>query len=93
METNNKKLFFTDLETCINQAIEYKAAYIGIKINYPNLTEPKIEIYSTPDFDTVIETYRNMYNDDLTYVVCEEIEVIGFEYGYSFAEIGDWLNA
>ena len=92
METTNKKLYFTDLKTCVNQAIAYKAAYIGIKIKYPNLIEPKIEIYSAPDFDTILDTYRNMYNDDLTYIVCEEIEIIGFEYGYSFAEIGDWLN-
>ena len=88
----NKQLRMTDLESMFNQAIGFGSNYIGIKISYPNLFEPKIEIYSNKDFLNVLETYRTMYSNSLTYIECDDIKIVGFEYGNSFQEIEDWLN-
>lgn len=91
MEIEKRELTLTDLENVFNQAIGLGAKYIGVKIKYPNMKEHLVKIHYNSDFETELECYKNTHNEDLTYVVCEDIKIIAFEYGETFAELQDWL--
>lgn len=91
METVNATLTLTDLENTFNQAIGLGVNYIGVRIQYPNMKEAIVTIYSNADFRNAIESYKMICNNNLTYVTCKEIKIIGCEYGDSFNEIADWL--
>lgn len=81
----------TDLESVFNQAIGLGVNYIGVRIKYPHMNDAQVIIYSNTDFENALDTYKNTFNDDLTYTVCKEVKIIGCEYGDSFNEIADWL--
>lgn len=91
METTNKTLTITDLESVFNQAIGLGVNYIGVEVKSPELDETEIIINPSSNFDSKLDYYKRAYNDDLTLKNCNQIQIVGFEYGDSFAEIQDWL--
>ena len=91
METTNKTLTMTDLESTFNQAIGLGVNYIGVRIQMQGFDEPEVIINPKENFGIKLEYYKKAYNEDLTLKTFNGIKIIGFEYGDSFNEIADWL--
>lgn len=89
--TDKGKLTIQDLETVFAQAIQYKANYIGVRIQMQGYDEPEVIINPRENFETKLEYYKKAYNDDLTLKTFNGIKIIGCEYGWNFQEISDFL--
>ena len=81
----------TDLENTFRQAIALEVNYIGVRIKMQGFDEPEIIINPKDNFEAKLEYYKKAYNDGLTLKTFNGIKIIGFEFGDSLAEIGDWL--
>ena len=91
METTEKTLTMTDLESTFTKAIELGYNYIGVRIQMQGFDEPEVIINPKENFESKLEYYKKAYNEDLTLKTFNGIKIIGFEYGDSFGEIADWL--
>ena len=91
METTEKTLTMTDLESVFNQAIGLGVNYIGVRIQMQGFDEPEVIINPKENFETKLAYYKKAYNEDLTLKTFNGIKIIGCEYGDSFNEIADWL--
>ena len=91
METTEKTLTMTDLESTFNQAIGLGVNYIGVRIQMQGFDEPEVIINPKENFETKLAYYKKAYNEDITLKTFNGIKIIGCEYGDSFNEIADWL--
>ena len=91
METTEKTLTMTDLESVFNQAIGLGVNYIGVRIQMQGFDEPEVIINPKENFEAKLEYYKKAYNEDLTLKTFNGIKIVGFEYGDSFNEVADWL--
>lgn len=76
-----------NLINCFEGAKKGKARYVGVKIVMPKCPSPEVIINEYPNFDSKLEYYKNAYSEDLSLKACEDIKIIGFTYGNSFAQI------
>lgn len=84
-------LTMKDLEDCFESADFEVAPFIGVKIQMEGLSKPEIIINPRRNFSSKLSYYKKSYNEDLTLKVFNGIRIIGFSFGYDYAEIQDNL--
>ena len=76
-----------NLAECFKGAKSENAKYVGVAVQ--NKQHPGVEIIINPadNFDHKDAYYAKAYNEDLTLKSCPDIQIVGFTFGNSFAEI------
>lgn len=82
-----KRLMIHNLQNLFSSAKKANAKYVGIKVLLPDSKEPEIIINPFNNFDSKLEYYEKTYTDDLRHKHDLQVEIIGFTYGNSFADI------
>lgn len=80
-------LRMSHLENCFAGAKEKGAEYVGLKIEVEGAEKPEIIINPKENFDSKLAYIKATYTDELVHTVSEIIQIVGFTFGNSFAEI------
>lgn len=75
------------LERCFTRAKEEGIKYVGVRISMPNFEKFEVIINPIENFEKKLEYYQNAYTDDLKLKAFNEIKIIGFTFGNSYADI------
>lgn len=75
------------LQTMFEWAKKYDAKYIGVAVKIKDYEKPQITISPKENFDEKWEFYKKTYTDFLKHKDNENVKIIGFTYGNSFADI------
>lgn len=76
-----------NLRKCFEEAIEKGAKYLGVLVTVPEQHECEVIINHYNNFHNKLAYYEKSYNDNLTLNSFNEIRILNFAYGDSFAEI------
>lgn len=78
----------TDLELCIQQAVEVDFKYFAVKIRMEGFSEYEVIINPTKNALKKLEYYKNTYNEDLTHKHAgNKIRIVGFTFADDYREI------
>lgn len=80
-------LTINELEKCFYIASKRSIKYVGVKIQMQGFPKPEIIINENENFDSKFAYYKKAYNEDLTLKTFNGINIIGFTYGDTFADI------
>ena len=84
-------LRMSHLENCFAGAKEKGAEYVGLKIEVEGAEKPEIIINPKENFDSKLAYIKATYTDDLVHTATDSIQIVGFTFGNSFAEIEEDL--
>jgi hypothetical protein len=80
------------LQNCFKNALEDNAPYIGVAVRIPNITGVEVIINKTSNFEEKLKYYQEAYDEKLRLKANPKIEIVGFTYGNSFADIEEQLK-
>lgn len=76
------------LERCFNRAKELESRFVAVIINMEGYKSPEVIINPIENADDKVAYYKKVYDDNLVHKFSKEhIEIIGFSFGNSFADI------
>lgn len=84
-----KKQHLRDL---FNNAIAFKAAYVGVKLETRGMEKPEYIINPYENIAQKLIYYDGAYNDDLVLKTYDGIRITGVASGYTIADVMGWLG-
>lgn len=84
-------LTMENLTKCFEAAKEHGMEYVGIALKFPDAEGTELIINDSYNFDYKLEYYKKTYNDELGHDKVPGLQIVGFTYGNSLAEIEEDL--
>ncbi|WP_397331791.1 hypothetical protein [Paenibacillus sp. JSM ZJ436] len=76
----------SDLIEIFNDAKEFNAKYVAVKIEMDGFNKPEVIINERANIDTKLAYYKNTYNEDLTHKYSSGIRIVNYSYGNTYDE-------
>jgi hypothetical protein len=84
-------LTLDSLINCFNRANEFDMKYVAVAVNIHNSDSNEIIINTRENFESKLEYYKTVYDEDLNHRHADGISIVGFTFGDTFAEIEEDL--
>ncbi|WP_431785925.1 hypothetical protein [Paenibacillus lactis] len=83
----NIKPTMSEMIEIFEDAKEFNANYVAVKILMDGFEKPEIIINEKENIDSKLEYYKKAYNDDLSHKYSNGIRIVNYSYGNTYDEV------